>query len=849
MLHDVPRSTRKLRRLKRAQRRYQKYQRSLSEGKFPPGLIADLARKAGKAAATTTAAAILTLTGIVGVNYAPTPLQHKPFKYIAENIHEIAGIQPLPDSLQTYTHSAKIVDNKGHTLKTFGKRIIENHIPDHIKYGLLACEDQLYMEHPNKPWHVNTFLVHPGVSWYNLFGATISQLKGYSRGGSTIAMQNAKKILHNNQRTIQNKLEEIIYSYNLISRFGKEKNLTFYINTVPLGNNIYGFPAAAKNYFGKELQGINYQQVVALGATIPNHNRIHAFYRIINGKSIDELSPFLQYHANEGINKMNLALKHLHSLEEITDAEYKKWKIEDEKDIQGIGFREFKDPLYGKEEWATWNIIRTVTNRTYNIDGREVSGRKLLLEEEGDFVIHTDIDTDLTRRIKEIAHQFTYSDEYEKTLKKRNKNTWLKDKERYDNPPYEDFEDFIEYTRNHLDIGIIAIDNEGDIITYIGGNNFREKGVTIDTMNRNATLHPGSTMKPIIAYYAMAFTGITPKTTFEDRPIELKFVESEGRRRWLPRNWYPYSSKRPLGARYSLEEAQVLSVNTIFARLYTKDIIRNSMHAGFESIDLEYNREDARYWPFGIGASEIPVQDWLGIYSAFLDGHFKKPSFIKKITRNGEMIYSKEDDPNKEPILLFEDDYAREKELEILYEVCNRGSGKSMRSEFKQHINLVSGKTGTESKERESLFISHFNPYRDRESHPEKTITMIVYFTTSTGGYKRVGMSTEGPTNVAGTIYKDIFFEELKKQSQAILEKDKTDLNSNDLYLANINRYMKTALEETHDGGPINRHIHGVDGYTDLLRQLLNHENSIYEGKDDSFKKLIEFYCQDKLIR
>ncbi|MFP4423771.1 MAG: transglycosylase domain-containing protein [Candidatus Woesearchaeota archaeon] len=847
MIHEVPRPTRKLKRLKRAQRRYQKYQSSLSQGKFPPGLMADFARKAGKAAATTTAAAIITLTGIVGVNYAPTPIQHKPFQYLARHIHNITDIKPIPESLQTYTHSAKIVDNKGQTLKSFGKRIIENHIPDHVKHGLLACEDQLYMKHPNKPWHVNNFLVHPGVSWYNLIGATISQLKGYNRGGSTIAMQNAKKILHNDQRTVKNKLKEIIYSYNLISSFGKEKNLTFYINTVPLGNNIYGFPAAAKNYFGKELQDINYQQVVALGATIPNHNRIQAFYSIINGKNISELSPSLQYHANKGINKMNLALENLHSLEEITDAEYHKWRIEDEKDIQGIGFREFKDPLYGKEEWATWNIIRTVASNTYNIDGREVSGRELLLEEEGDFVIKTDIDIDLTRKIKETAHQFTYSKEYEKTLRKRNKSTWLKDKKRYDNPPYKDFEEFIEYTQDHLDIGIMAIDNEGDIITYIGGNKFREDGIIIDMMNRNATLYPGSTMKPIIAYYAMAFTGITPKTTFEDRPIELKFVESEGRRRWLPRNWYPYSSKRPLGARYSLEEAQVLSVNTIFARLYTKSIIQNSMQAGFESIGMEYNKEDANYWPFGIGASEMPVQDWLGIYSAFLDGQFKRPSFVKEITRNGKVIYSKENDPKKEPVLLFEDDYARKKELDILYEVCNNGSGKSMRSEFKQHTNLVSGKTGTESKERESLFISHFNPYHDRESHPEKTITMLVYFKTSTGGYKRIGMSTEGPTNVAGTIYNNLFFEELKEQSQAIL--DNTDLHANDLYLANINHYIKTALEGTHDKEPINRHIHGVDGYTALLKQILHKENEIYKGKDDAFNKLIEFYCQDKLIR
>ena len=60
------------------------------------------------------------------------------------------------------------------------------------------------------------------------------------------------------------------------------------------------------------------------------------------------------------------------------------------------------------------------------------------------------------------------------------------------------------------------------------------------------------------------------------------------------------------------------------------------MLIGFDKIGLEYNHEDAKYWPFGIGASEVPVQQWLGLYNAFLDGYYRQPAFVKRILVDGD---------------------------------------------------------------------------------------------------------------------------------------------------------------------------------------------------------------------
>ncbi len=803
------------------------------------------------------------------INYIPGPTQHLVEFGLARAIYDAAHIKRLPDRLENYAHSAHIVDSHGGIIKSYGKREVTLAIPEKVKQALLAAEDHYLLPHPQQPWYVNSFLIHPGVSWLNLLGAVKDTLWGRTRGGSTIIMQNAKKVLGNDDRTIRNKLEEIIISYMMVSRFGKEKNLDFYINTVPVGANLYGFSSAAANYFKKDLADLNYQQLVTIAAFIPNHNRQIAFYEINEGKNFEDLDQGHLYHGQSAINKINLALAHLRKIKEITAEEYAKWHLVNEASIRQIGLRNFDSPLYGQEEWTSWNVIREVCSRTYTIDGLTVTGPQLLLDVKGDVVVETGIDLPRVEEIKAIIDRFLASKKYATILEKRNKNQWRQEVERYQQngvtPPYADFKGFMEYLKNNLNVGVIMINGKGEIISYVGGKEFFSQAtdsnnnrIIIDLMNSEAHITPSSTIKPVIAYFDMLQNGTTLQSTYPDKPLEYKFSSSEGRQIWLPRNWYDYDEKgtganRYQGRQYTLLDAQVQSVNTIFARLYNDRQVRNGVLLAFDKIGLEYNREDAKYWPFGIGSSSLPVQSWLGVYNAFLDGKYKKPAFVQRILVNNEEIYSRAQDPAYISIPLFDSKVERDNELLAMYEVCNRGTASSMKHTFKHFKNLVSGKTGTAPQGKSSLFISHFNPYQDREKHADQTLTMLVSVTTNSGGNKSVGTSSQGPTQIAGAIYDFIFHKELyamMDQKISAAKRENPDFGNNHIYWANVNRYMDTLLNGNHGKIPIHKNIIGVDGYAQALQQLLNSNNRIYAGRDDLFRQLVEYYCrQEKIVK
>ncbi len=809
------------------------------------------------------------------INYIPGPTQHIIEIIIARTLYDVSPVQRLPETLASYAHSAKIISRDGEIIKSYGKREVTARIPAKVKTALLACEDHYLLPHEGNPWYVNAFLIHAGVSWPNLVGAVKDTLLGRRRGASTVIMQNAKKILGNSERTIAHKLEEIIVAYMMVARFGKEKNLDFYINTVPVGSNMYGFPAAAQNYFKKNLTDLTMQQLVAIASFIPNHNRCIAFYQVVKGKSFTELEPRQLHHAKAAMAKINLALGYLAKMNEISAADYERWLLDDEESIRAIGFRDFRSPLYGEEEWTSWNVIREVCSRNYTVNNSTVSGSRLLLDVRGDVIIETSVDVSLVEKSKEVLANFLSSPTYHKILLRKNKNLWKKDRRRYldrnQTPPYRDFKGFMTNLYNNINAGIIIVNQQGEIVSYVGGKEFiknsdshnqegrsPEHPLIIDLMNRQATLTPASTIKPVISYFAMTAGNATLETPFADKPLEFKYVKSAGKKIWLPRNWYPYDREGKgrnhyLGRKYSLLEAQVLSVNTIFARLYSNRRLQSSMLMAFDQIGLKYNRQDARYWPFGIGAGEVPVQQWLGVYNAFLDGYYRQPAFVKRILINGETIYGRVNNPDQPAIPLFDAKKERNDEMRALYEVCNRGTGAAMKNKFKYHRYLVSGKTGTAPGEKSTVFISHFNPYQDRRKYKDKNLTMIVLVTTNRGGIHSVGSSTQGPVKIAGEIYNFLFNKELQEMIDREIEEAKrknSHFRNNHIYWANVNRYMKRLLTARKGKHYIYENIIGIDAFQEALRQILNSNNKIYTGRDDLFEELVRYYdSQEKVVR
>jgi penicillin-binding protein 1A len=129
-----------------------------------------------------------------------------------------------------------------------------------IFYAALASEDA-------------TFMSHHGVRYARLM---LNLLPGWRGGGSTITAQVIKNAVSlDKSRTVTRKVEEMFLAAALESRMEKGDTFTLYANSVFLGGakgspNVYGFSAAAEEYFGKRsLKDLTLNEASILVAMLP----------------------------------------------------------------------------------------------------------------------------------------------------------------------------------------------------------------------------------------------------------------------------------------------------------------------------------------------------------------------------------------------------------------------------------------------------------------------------------------------------------------------------------------------------------------------------------------------------
>lgn len=110
------------------------------------------------------------------------------------------------------------------------------------------------------------FYHHPGINPVALARAWYETMlvRRTTMGGSTITMQLARLRYHLDTGTVGGKLNQMLRALLLEMRFSKNEILEAYINLVPCGGNIEGFPAAAAIYFGKQTDQLSLQEMLLL---------------------------------------------------------------------------------------------------------------------------------------------------------------------------------------------------------------------------------------------------------------------------------------------------------------------------------------------------------------------------------------------------------------------------------------------------------------------------------------------------------------------------------------------------------------------------------------------------------
>ena len=124
-------------------------------------------------------------------------------------------------------------------------------VPPFVINTLLAAEDSNYYQ-------------HEGVDFIAILSAILDNLRGVTRGGSTITSQVAKQSFVGDEISIRRKVAEAVVAAELERRYTKDQILEYYINSIYWGAGAYGLQSASYEYFNKEVTDLTLDQAATL---------------------------------------------------------------------------------------------------------------------------------------------------------------------------------------------------------------------------------------------------------------------------------------------------------------------------------------------------------------------------------------------------------------------------------------------------------------------------------------------------------------------------------------------------------------------------------------------------------
>jgi len=189
------------------------------------------------------------------------------------------------------------------------------------------------------------FFNHMGIDVLGLFrGLYKTLIEKDVQGGSTLTQQLARSLYLTQERTIQRKIKEIFISFYLEKIRTKEEILELYLNSVYMGNGIYGFGTAAKYYFGKEPKDLTLPEIALLVNTV---------------KSPENFNP---QNLSGNYEKASIVLKRLLNEGVLTNDEYEEFSQE----LLKVKANKIVEKKYNEEIF--WRVIEELKNLGFNLD-------------------------------------------------------------------------------------------------------------------------------------------------------------------------------------------------------------------------------------------------------------------------------------------------------------------------------------------------------------------------------------------------------------------------------------------------------------------------------------------------
>jgi len=115
------------------------------------------------------------------------------------------------------------------------------------------------------------FTTHNGFDVKAIEKAYKNNQKGRKvKGGSSISQQTAKNVFLWPGRSYLRKGLEAYFTVLIEVVWGKERIMEVYLNSIEMGNGIYGIEAASQHWFNKSAKNLTKAEAAAIAAILPN---------------------------------------------------------------------------------------------------------------------------------------------------------------------------------------------------------------------------------------------------------------------------------------------------------------------------------------------------------------------------------------------------------------------------------------------------------------------------------------------------------------------------------------------------------------------------------------------------
>ncbi|MEZ8928155.1 MULTISPECIES: penicillin-binding protein 1A [unclassified Vibrio] len=215
------------------------------------------------------------------------------YYYVKPELPDVATLRDveLQTPMQVFSQDGKLISQFGEKRRN---PVTYDEIPRHLVEALIATEDSRFYEHPG---------IDPiGITRAALVVAMSGSAK---QGASTITQQLARNFFLSNEKKIMRKIKEIFIAIHIEQLLSKEEIMELYVNKIFLGHRSYGFGAAARVYFGKDLPELTLSELATL-AGMP--------------KAPSTMNPI--YSVERATNRRNVVLRRMLDEKYITQAEF-----------------------------------------------------------------------------------------------------------------------------------------------------------------------------------------------------------------------------------------------------------------------------------------------------------------------------------------------------------------------------------------------------------------------------------------------------------------------------------------------------------------------------------------------